>query len=394
MTGAARLLPSIIVLAFVLAACSGGDNDNGGGIAETPSVYAALLGLIPDTPETRRGVTMTDYSRGRELIGVKLPADPNDEAALDAYLAEFAKQSVGAQDVRPFGGLAFIGGYDQYGRLVIRPSSIGYGAAHVDGEALAGEPPRAYQAVIGRFEPGAIKAAIEACDGCPAPSVQQHQGTTFYAWGNDFEQNLRGRLRPPAFDALGRGGRMAFAESYVLRAEWTDGIKAMIDASKGTSSLGKDTAYASMARELDRMGSYVAYLTDDVQSRSRGLPPDLALGGNDPSVAAVRAAWSRQQDEVLLAPYRSLGVGLARDSQGPYTAIVLVHDSESAASKNVEMLRRRIETATSYQAKKKWSEVFTKVDVSAEGTLVRAKLYGSLLWVQFLFSLDPLLLSE
>jgi hypothetical protein len=87
-------------------------------------------------------------------------------------------------------------------------------------------------------------------------------------------------------------------------------------------------------------------------------------------------------------------VGLARDSQGPYTAIVLVHDSESAASKNVEMLRRRIETATSYQAKKKWSEVFTKVDVSAEGTLVRAKLYGSLLWIQFLFSLDPLLLSE
>jgi hypothetical protein len=378
-----------VFVAVVLCGCSG-DGEDAGGQPSLQSAYESLLALIPDTAETRRGVTMTNYVRGRELIGVDLPSDPNNEAALDAYLAEFAKQSVGSKDVRPFGGQVFIGGYDQYGRLVIRPSSIGYGAAHVDGEAFAGAPPRAYQAVIGRFNPDASKSAIDSCDACPAPSVQQHQGTTFYAWGNDFEQNLRSRLTAPAFDFLGRGGRMVFSDGFVLRAEWTDGIKAMIDASRGEASLGKNSDYVAMARELDAMGAYTAHLSDQVQSRAIGLPPGIP---SDSSTAAIRTLWNPPPGEVVLSRYRYLGIGSARDSRGSFVAIVLLHESEAAASRNAKLLPRRIEAASNFRGTR-WSDIFTEVTAEADGVLLKARLYGPPSAADFLFLADPLLLSE
>jgi hypothetical protein len=379
---------AVVFVAVLLTGCSG-DDDDARGRPSQQSNYESLLALIPDTAETRRGVTMTDYVRGRELIGVELPSDPNNEAALDAYLKEFAQRSVDAKDVRPFGGQVFIGGYDQYGRLVIRPSSIGYGAAHVDGEAFAGAPPRAYQAVIGRFNPGASKSAIDGCDGCPAPSVQQHEGTTFYAWGNDFEQNLRGRLTAPAFDALGRGGRMAFSDGFVLRTEWTDGIKAMIEASKGESSLGANSDYVAMARELDAMGAYTAHLSDQVQSRAIGLPPGIP---SDSSTAALRALWNPPPGEVVLSRYRYLGIGSARDSLGSFVAIVLVHDTEAAAVKNAGLLPKRVASASNFRGVP-WSQIFTQVEVETEGRILRARLYGPP-HTDFLFLADPLLLCE
>ena len=188
------------------------------------SRFEALLGLMPDNAATRQGVSMVDFERGRTGLGVSFPRLAEYDAALAEYLTTLSQQSRATGALPPL-GQAFIAGARGE---VIRPSSVGYGLDDVEGEITAGVPPSTYEAIIGRFDPAASRIAISNCSGCPQAEIESYRGVEYYAWGEDFEQDLRARLQPPAFDELGRGGRLVFAESYVLRALWTAGIEEMI----------------------------------------------------------------------------------------------------------------------------------------------------------------------
>ena len=47
-----------------------------------PSVYEELLGLVPDTPETRSQVFISDYALMRELFDTPLPGPEDSSLAL------------------------------------------------------------------------------------------------------------------------------------------------------------------------------------------------------------------------------------------------------------------------------------------------------------------------
>jgi hypothetical protein len=349
------LVVAIIVLAGVLH--GGGDSDVD---QEARSNLEALMALIPDTPETRQYVYLYDYERMRDFLGVPIPSDLSDDRSLDEYLNAF-----------PFGresaGSGFISGLSAGGRVVIRPETIGYGAANVDGEIRAGVPPREFEAIVGRFEPERIDSALRNCPNCPQPQVMTYEGRNYYSWGEDFETNLRSREQPPVFDELGRGGRWSFTSSFVLRAQWTAGIEAMINASNGTRSLMGDPDYSATVRVLATIRPFSAAMTNETPggayARSLGdLYQQLGL----PAPAGQ-----------LLRPYSLIGTGCAADGAGSFLAIVLAHRSEAAAHDNVQILGDRIKS-TVLPDGSTWSSRITHLESGADGRFLVARLHGSI----------------
>jgi len=380
----------VAAAAFAFVACGGG----GGGSAPSGSAshFITLLNLMPDTPDARVDVTMVDWEKLRAILRVDLPKDLNNDAAVEAFRNQITSGLSANKDIRLPSGLTFISGIDQYGSVVIQPSTIGYGFGHVDAEASAGKPPETYEAIAGRFDPKASEKAIAACKDCPAAEVGTHKGVKYYAWGGDFQQNLRGRLSPPAFDELGRGGRTAFFDRYVLRTNWTAGIQQMISASKGEGSLGANADFKAMAENLASLGAYEIYLSNQTQSSAYGLGLIGQLGSAS-QIAELRKLWQPASSEPRLRLYTLLGVGEGLDAKGPYLALVLVHPTEQAAKENVDLLKKRIAVAVQSRGTK-WSEVITSADLRAEGKLLIGRLDGYRGFTDFIFAAEPLLLHE
>ena len=382
-------LSLIGALTFVLVACGGaGKSEQAAG----GSHFVTLLNLIPDTPDARVDVTMIDWARIRDILGVNLPEDINDDAAVGAFRKQVTSALNANKDIRLPSSLTFISGISQYGSLVIEPSAIGYGFGHVDAEAYAGKPPETYQAIVGRFDPKASAQAIASCSGCPAPEIGTHKDVKYYAWGGDFQQNLRGRLSTPAFDELGRGGRTAFFERYVLRTNWTAGIQQMIAASKGEGSLGANADFTAMAEKLASLGVYEIYLSNQTQSSDYGLTLIGQLG-NASQIAELRKVWQPASAEPRLRRYSLIGIGEGLDAKGPYLALVLVHPTEQAAKENIDLLEKRIAVAVQSRGAK-WSDVITSTNLRADGKLLIGRLDGYRGFNEFIFAAEPLLLHE
>jgi hypothetical protein len=367
-------LATLTIAVIVLSSVSrrGADSDR----SDTrESNLELLVSLLPDTEETRQYIYLYDYERMREVLGAPLPSDPSVPEALDEYLEAF-----------PFGrtsaGWFFISGLSAGGRIVIRPETIGYGAAHVDGEAHAGVPPREFEAIVGRFDPKTIKASLKACKQCTQPEVRTYHGTEYYSWGEDFKQNLRSRNQPPVFDELGRGGRWFFSNRFILRTLWTAGIEAMIDASERTGSLLNDSDYWGLTRELAATKPSVAVITN--QTPGPEFTRSLADVYQELGLPAPGGP--------MLRPLSLIASGCSVDEKGFFLVIVLAHSSEVAAHDNVDILRNRIESVV-WPDGSTFSSRITHLEVDANGRVLTARLHGDLP-CQAPDALFPLLLHE
>ena len=89
----------------------------------------------------------------------------------------------------------------------------------------------------------------------------------FYRWGADATIDPKVSLHSPAYDSLGRGGRIAVLDFIVPRTIETEGMRGLIDSyiDKGVS-LADDPAVAPAAETLDRLGVHSALLLGDVES--------------------------------------------------------------------------------------------------------------------------------
>jgi hypothetical protein len=376
-----RLLATSLSLALVFSigqlACTDDPEPSAPPATVTPapkvSVFEELLGLIPDTEETRHEVVINDFERLRRQRNITAPANPGDQAQKETYIGELARP--------PFSFLSptFISGLDQYARrFAFLEQYLGY--RRVDQDISAGLPPGRFEAVRGQFDPADAERVISSCGDCPEPQRGQSQGVPYYSWGEDFQTDLRNRLAPPAFDSLGRGGRVAVTDQYVFRTVWTEGIEAMIGAWKGAPSLRNDEGFRLAAQGIERLDMHSVYLTDRTQSR------DAVEGTGDPPSGPPAP---------VLEPYTVLGVGSGYDSpDAVFTAIVLVHDTEEAAARNAQLLPQRIRAAYSVAAKEPWLNRFPNIEVKATGRVVEAKFQGSVIGPQFLFVRDPLLLHR
>ena len=190
-------------------------------------------------------------------------------------------------------------------------------------------------------------------------------------------------LAPPAFDRLGRGGRIAVRGSYVFRTLETADMETLIDTNlRRVPSLGEVEEFRHLARGLTELGVYSAYLSDVTQELD-GTARALGL-----------------EDSLILRPYSTFATGVGIDKDGSYMALIMVHANEQDADENLELLRKRIGGTSSSVTGRPWSEVFDidSLDARSEGRVLLAKLrrFGDIGydWVNFIFHKDPLLLHE
>ena len=368
---------------------------------EPPLLYEELLGLIPDTPETRSSVYVNDYALLRDLNDVSLPGTNADVDDLVQYMAEdLCSISKGC---RPAQG-PFISLFHEYGVFLTENFHhfLAFDVRNVDQSVLAGTPPGMLKVARGRYDPGATERALDACSECPPPLRVEHMGVLFYSWGEDLTWDLRMRFSPPVFDGFGRGRRIAVQDDYVFRTVETPGMKALIEARVGErSSLADVEEFRLLAGGMTDLDAYSVMFTDQTQwavEMNAGLIAAI-LGESSSEEAMDRLRQELgldQPQQNLLRPYQALATGQGKDDNGIYMALVLVHANSKAAEDNVDLLRQRIAETSSLLTNQPWNEMVDSMEIRSEGRVLLARLYGRIApnWATWFGQRDPLLAHE
>lgn len=364
------------IVAYAVFFAEGSDETGAGGSSGEDGVFVELLRLLPDESEVRAGVTMGDVAATREILGIEPPpVGPDEDLDADVvieYLMAFGGPQVpeGFRGAPPQLFQLLITGMDPEVMEGVH-ASLGISLLDVDQwVVISGAPPRERSAVRGDFDPDAIGARIAACAECPPAVVEDRGDARIYAWGEDFQTVSGNRYRPPLYDQLGRGGRLAVTDAWLAHAYYTEGVREVVDAFEGRGSLGDDEDFRLAAAGMDHLGALTAFLTEETAG------PHESVRGNRPE---VEAAWEPEPGDTLLRPYTVAAVGAGWADDAPYTAVVLVHDTEEDARENADRLEDRLASARyAFQVieGEGWGDLFEKVEVEVDGRVLRAKLHG------------------
>ena len=265
------------------------------------TAYERLLGTIPDTLELRREVYINDYALVRQMFDIPLPGPGDDEDALAAFYERppptgFEGEADGPP-VREFGAISFFGPFNQYRNIAAENlQHLAFDVRSMDQSIVAFALPATLDVVRGRFDPQATGKALESCSECEPPSREEYGGVSYYSWGEDYAFNPQLRFAPPAFDEIGRGGRIAVLDEYVFRTLGTSDMKALIDAGLNESaSLADVEEFRLLAGGMSRLGAYTMLLSDDVEvwdadsyAARRGVPGCVPTMRLPPAQASMR----------------------------------------------------------------------------------------------------------
>ncbi len=358
----------VLLLAAIFSACGDGQSatdDASGPPPEGP--FLRLMNLIPFNEESRAFVSFNDYTLAREANGIQAPAEDTSDEGLEEYLLA----------LRPT-GLAegpWISGFTQYGiRQLEHRAYLSFDIGDLEQSIGAGEPPFILEAASGRIDPEATERSLSRCTECEEPEIHEHRGVEFYSWGDDLRPNLAKRLHPPAFDELGRGGRIAVLDSRVLRTLWTQGMRSLIDAYRNNrESLADDPDLALAAGALQNLGVYSAILFGDVE-RFTTDPLDSLLSAEERAqLEKVRAELGMEAEDTQ-DYYSALGTGVAKDSDGFLTILVFVYEDEDVANRNVQDLEEMLANGYSFATGQPWTEYFPQSEVWSDGRALIARL--------------------
>ena len=374
------LLVSAAVLSILLTGCS----DEPDPIPLWQGPFFDLMKLIPLTEDSRAFVSFNDYTLARELNGIQAPAEDANDEDLEEYLRELGSTGLAAGP--------WISGFTRESMAQLERKYLGFGVGDVERSILAGEPPYTLEAVSGGYGPETTDASLAACAECDKPEIQGHLGVKFYSWGEDYKPDLKKRLQPPAYDELGRGGRIAVLDSVVFRALGTAGMRSLIRTYGGNGdSLADDPDLALAAGALQNLGVYSALLAGDVE-RFTG-PLDSLLSPEE------RAQLQKTRDQLQMEAgttsdrYSVLGAGVAKDADGFVTILVFVYEDEGAASRNVQDFEERLANGRSMLTGQPWTEYFPEGEVWDEGRALIAMLRTEhpRIWEQIVLTEDSLL---
>ncbi len=350
----------------------------------TDTDYAGLLRTIPDTPELRRAVYINDYALVRRMFDIPLPGPGDDDDALAEFYGWLPPAGFeGEADdppVRGFGAISFFGPFSQFRNIVAENLRyLAFDVRSMDQSIVAVALPATFDVVRGRFDPQATDKALESCSGCEPPIREEYGGVSYYRWGGDYAPSPQRRFAPPAFDEIGRGGRLAVLDEYVFRTLGTSDMEALIAASLNEgASLADVEAFRLLAGGMFLLGAYTMFLSDDVGVWD--VDRHDAEGG----------PWLR--------PYEALASGAGKDENGHYMALVLVHADAASAQENVGLLRRIIEEEGSVLYDISWSDYIdvARSEIHADGRLLLAKLRGRFAnnWRDWVIQRDGLILYE
>ena len=375
--------------------------------AATDTAYAGLLGTIPDTPEVRQQVYINDYALVRQVFDIPLPGPGDDEVALEEFYKWLPRFEGEADDppVPGFGAISFFGPFNQYRNFTAENlRHLAFDVRSIDQSIVALAFPATLDVIRGRFDPQATDKALESCSGCETPSREEYGGVSYYSWGEDYADNLQLRFAPPAFDEIGRGGRIAVLDEYVFRTLGTPDMEALIDASLNEgASLADVEEFRLLAGGMSRLGAYTMLLSDDVEVWDAGdyyelLLQDVATRRDVVQEDVVQAQRELSERGPWLRPYEAFATGAGKDENGHYMALVLVHADDSSAEENVGLLRRIIEEEGSVLYDISWSDYIDvdRSEIHAEGRALLAKLRGpwALHWLRWVTQHDSLMLYE
>ena len=283
-------------------------------------------------------------------------------------------------------------GQDAFDLSRSRREYLAFDGRNVDLSVEAGIGPFKLEVAYGRFDPAATAQALEACSECPPPNIVTHNDVTFYSWGEDRQGDLRNRRNPPAFDHLGRGGRIAVSNEYVYRTVETPGMKSLIDArARDGRSLADVEEFRLLGKAMSELAPYAAFFT----SQTHKIDPTMdysSIIGTLPGVQENLIA--ELGNSSLLLPYLAYTVGAGRDDTGPYLALALVHSDAESAEENQLRLERRISENEDLQD---WLEGSEESILSVEGRVLSAKILGerpASTWKSLIFMITPLIPHE
>lgn len=374
------------------------------------AVYEALLATIPDGSELRQDMDLRifNYALARQIFPPStfpLPGPGDDEdtlAAFDSWTVPLAMVLDDEGIIYPTVASLPNSPFFPRSHHSIDFRYFAFDIRNIDQSIAVNTTGRSrYDIARGRFDPQAAEATLKTCVECPAPSIEEYKGITYYGWGEDYAVNPKLKLAPPAFDELGRGGRIAVLEEYVIRTLGTPDMKAAIDGHlKQAPSLADVEEFQLLVKSMSRLGVHAMFLSDSVENSK--LSSDYAK---------LVAAWDASQTEVeakeqelleagpWLRPYDAVGVGFGKDEEGRFIALVLVHKGGDFAEENVGLLRRIIEEENSVSyPDMKWSEYIdiNSLEINAEGRLLLAKMRGDIdsSGLDWVYRRDNLILYE
>lgn len=365
------LAAAFLLLAGAAVSAAGAGKTGGDG------VFLRLLGYVPDTSDTRAEVWLNDYVAAARALGLGRPSPEADYQAVVDYAQRLLVEA------RMLKG-PYISGFDSYALMTLEVlrSRAGYDLRDITASVVAGQPPARYSALLLEVPAEQVRESLLQAKDLPAPQVGEYRGVALLSWGDDFSVDPDRRLEPPAYDQLGRGANLAFPEGAIFYTLWTDGVRGMIDASQGEiPSLAGVEEYALLARALEELGVYSAWLSDRTQS--------------------VDYLEDETHCRTLLRPYLAFATGIGRDEGGFFMGLVLVHSTPEEAGKNAAWLPERLGSCWTLHSQRPWGEYFDldRLAIEREGRTLMAKLYFTTqgahpMWVQWLLYRDPLLLHE
>ena len=200
----------------------------------------------------------------------------------------------------------------------------------------------------------------------------RHRGYAYYSWGEDFKGDLFIRHAPPAFDALGRGGRISVQQGRVLRALSTDGIHSLIDAAAGAGdSLWDSEDMRMVAQAMADLGAYAVAYTEADMSLAMLTPLYDRPRPDQPEYSV-----SRMTDSPALLPFQALGSGWGLTSldDPPHAFIVIVHDSDETARANAGRLAARLQEGVTLEFGIPWSELIKRIEMEIRGAMLLVRL--------------------
>jgi hypothetical protein len=374
----------LVTLIPTLISCAG----------NSPGVFEQILSVIPDTESNRAMVAINDYVRMQKQLQVDAPRKDATPEEQMTYVQDLYSLDGTGKLITFAATIGFINNNNSYllnSLELMHNMEIGYWL--IDQEVSAGWPPINMSIIKGRFNPeNSQQALVESAKADP-PNIETYDDNTIYSWGADNEINLGKRLTPPAYDMLGRGGRFVFQNDFTIRTNQTSIIKQFLDTQQGKqNSLAKVIEFDLIAKELSSYGAMSAYFSNQTQSFE--ITRDL-LAASSKSKAEEIDKYLAQGP--ILLPYQTIGLGIAKDEKGLYGLVILVHADEQTATKNVSLLKQRIEETNSCLANVEWTTMFTDVSVTSRSRVLTAKLYGPDIgrnWLAWYFQHDPLVIHE
>jgi len=403
----------------VLAAC-GTEEPSQAPVEPTPIPVPIerILGLVPDVPDSRSALTINDLAELRAATGVELPAADSSLNAVSKYVMDLTvgNHEEGGRQIHD--GRQWLSGFHAYSTEVTTFPYMGFDARNVEQVAVFGAKLGVREVLLGSYDPEVTAQQLAACAECEQPETVEHSGAEYLSWGQDFAQNMRLRLTPPAFDHLGRGGRIRVAGGSAARTLATAHMEEIIDAALDQApSLLDDLDYRLAAQTLAGRGAVTATFSsaghsfDAVYERvSRVLASDAFPVTPDELAAQLSRA-------PLLLPFKVAAVGTSfesGESGRTITTLVLVHASEEDAKESFGRLRQRIaavDVPFSQVVSGKggpvigdahpWAEEFDEFNVSTEGRTVVASFLADrsfelrlLSLPDPIFSFTPLVITE